>query len=609
MPDSGLLTSLMAYWKLDEASGTRSDSYGANHLTDVNTVTQAAGKLSYAAQFTAVNAERLTIADNAALSMGDIDFTLCCWVYFDTLPVSGLIAKWNGTADEYAIYYDGGGRIRFGVDGGGGLVTVPADALGTPSTSTWYFIVAWHDSVANTINIQVNNGTINTAAHSVGVNNSDGIFRLGEISLVYLNGRMDGVGVWKRVLTQSERQYLYNTGSGNDYPFPMEWRGPHRDTPPLSMRDDIQIWLFNALGYRVQLIPSYVSVKYNRSIRGGGGIELELPPNFDTRYLRDLSYLVVEEKIGGRSMQYRETFVIQSIPQSVTARGTRFLTLEGPTATDFFVGKGSRIVAALEGGTGGSYTDSTDDLARKFVSDALAYGAGNSGTAEGRDLSVYAGFSVEPERGLGPSITVGGFTRALDEVLSEIRSKSEQNSAAPLRLFYTVRPKSFAPLRFEFVVLARYFGKYRGFTAASPIILSPALANVAQVEVEHDYREAYNSVWITYSAKASSTRVTSTTRRNIAPQGFREVYFDAANSASETDAQSEAQGKLAEGKERKLARVTAAHSPVLRFGAEYDLGDVVGTLFLGRRAEMEVTSEEVQRDSSGLQRALKLDEV
>ena len=610
MPSSGLLTNLQGYWTLDEASGTRADSSGnGNSLTDVNTVTQAAGKLSYAAQFTAANLERLTINDNTSLSMGDIDFTLCCWVYFDTLPVAGLISKWNGTGDEYTLYYDGVSRIKFGVDGGGGPVQVAADALGSPSTSTWYFVCAWHDSIANTINIQVNNGTINTAAHSAGVQDSNSVFRLGEISDNYLNGRLDGVGVWKRVLTQSERAYLYNYGSGNDYPWPVVWRGPHRDTPPLSNRHDIQLWLFNSLGYRVQLVPSYVSLKYNRSIKGGGGMTVELPPNFDTRYLRDLSYLVVEEKLGGRAMQYRETFVIQSIPQSVTARGTRFLTLEGPTATDYFIGKNSRVVAALEGGTGGSYTDNTDDLARKFVADALAAGAGNSGTSEGRDLSVYAGFSVEPERALGPSITVGGFTRSIDEVLSEIRNKSEQNSAAPLRLFYTVRPKSFNPLRFEFIVLARYFGKYRGFTAANPIILSPTFANVTQVEVEHDYREAWNSIWITYSAKAASDRVTSSTRRNIAPAGFREVYFDAANSVSASAGQSEAQGKLAEGKERKLARVTVAQSPVLRYGAEYDLGDVVGTLFLGRRVEQEVVSEEVQRDSGGIQRGLKLEEI
>ena len=67
-----LPTNLIAYWKLDEASGTRNDSKGANHLTDNNTVTQAVGKVGNAAQFTLANSEYLSIADNADLSAGDI---------------------------------------------------------------------------------------------------------------------------------------------------------------------------------------------------------------------------------------------------------------------------------------------------------------------------------------------------------------------------------------------------------------------------------------------------------------------------------------------------------------------------------------------------------
>ena len=79
--DSGctLTTSLIAHWNLDEASGTRVDAKGGNDLTDNNTVTQATGIVSNAGQFTAANSEYLSIADNAALSTGDIDFTIPLW--------------------------------------------------------------------------------------------------------------------------------------------------------------------------------------------------------------------------------------------------------------------------------------------------------------------------------------------------------------------------------------------------------------------------------------------------------------------------------------------------------------------------------------------------
>lgn len=73
---STLNDNLVAHWKLDESSGTRNDSKGANHLTDNNTVTSAAGKLGDAADFESSNSERLTLADNADMSLGsNSDFT------------------------------------------------------------------------------------------------------------------------------------------------------------------------------------------------------------------------------------------------------------------------------------------------------------------------------------------------------------------------------------------------------------------------------------------------------------------------------------------------------------------------------------------------------
>lgn len=604
---------LVGMWTLDEASGTRSDSYGTNHLTDNNTVTQATGKVGNAAQFTRANAEYLSIADNASLSMGDIDFTIACWVRWDTLIANsdGLVTKWGGTANEYALFYNSGAsRIAFGVDGGTGLVTVAANALGAPATGTWYFVVAWHDSVANTINIQVNNGTINSAAHAVGVQDSNGTFTLGQIAGQYLDGRLDGVAVWKRTLTSDERAYLYNGGAGQAYPWPVGLAAAPRAYPPLDARTSHTVWLCNPQGYRVQLITDYVSLKYNLGIHGGGGFALELPPNFNPRYLKDYGYAEVWRKVGEQPARLEDVFVVQSIPEAQATGGTRFLTLEGPTVTDFFVlGKNSRVVDALESTTGASYTDNADDVLRKFVQDQLGIGAGNTGAAEGRDLSVYAGFTVEPERGMGPSITEHGYLRPLDEVVRSVVAKSEQNSSAPVRLFPLVRPKSFNPLRFEFVVLPRYFGRYRGFAAAKPVLLSPMLGTIGQVEQEHDRREEWTAVFVTYGSKSGTTRVVDATRRNTAQTAYRETLFDAANSGTEPEAKAEAASKLNEGSPRALARVTLVNSAVTRFGAEYGLGDVVGILALDRRFEAEIAGMDVSRTPGGEAVALKVDEM
>ena len=216
---SALLNALVAHWRLEEASGVRVDAHAGNDLGDVNTVAQAAGKLGNAASFVAGNEESLSIGDNAALSMGNIDFTVGGWVRFDALTGTGLVGKWATGSIEYIVYFDGT-NLRFHVsnDGSSNVSVVNSAAI---SANTWYFFVAWHDASADTINISVNNNTAASVAHSSGVYNGSASFHLGrnEEGLTYLSGRLDSISIWKRLLTASERTQLYNSGNGLDYPF------------------------------------------------------------------------------------------------------------------------------------------------------------------------------------------------------------------------------------------------------------------------------------------------------------------------------------------------------------------------------------------------------
>lgn len=214
-----------AYWRLDEASGVRYDSAGINHLTDNNTVTQAAGKIGNSAQFVTANSETLSVADNTALSMGDIDFTIAAWVYLDNKSVSRDIGgKWGASGQfEYLLEYDqSSDRFRWIVSNDGtAAVVVSATTFGSPSISTWYFIVAYHDSAGNVIGIKVNDGAADTTAHTTGVFNGTSAFVLGGRSSgsAYHSGRLDETGVARRFLSGAEMTELYNAGAGKTYPF------------------------------------------------------------------------------------------------------------------------------------------------------------------------------------------------------------------------------------------------------------------------------------------------------------------------------------------------------------------------------------------------------
>jgi len=233
--DGTLETSLNGYWTLDEDSGTREDETGTSDLTDNATVTFAAGTRVQAGQFTEANSEYLSIADNASLSAGDIDFAIALWVYLDSLPpaagdnLHSFVTKGDANSNstfEYSLEAETAAgpttKFRFLISDGSSTAIVRSDTFGSPSTGTWYFVMAYHDATANEIGISVNDGIVDTTSTSIGCQDTAEAFYIGgrEVGAgfdSYMDGRIDEVGFWKKVLSAQEITDLYNAGAGNSY--------------------------------------------------------------------------------------------------------------------------------------------------------------------------------------------------------------------------------------------------------------------------------------------------------------------------------------------------------------------------------------------------------
>lgn len=221
--EMALTDDLIAFWELEEASGTRNDAHGSNHLTDNNTVLSAAGLVGTAGDFETSATEYLSLSDNAALSLGsDQAFTFAVWVNAESFGANRtILAKdtGGGSTREYAMYYQNGGTLFwFAIwDGSGTFRAVSASTHGAPSTATWYLIIGWHDPVGNVVGISVNDVS-NTTAHTTGTRDTTAEFRIGSGSgSPNWDGLIDQVGFWKRVLTSDERTALYNSGAGLSY--------------------------------------------------------------------------------------------------------------------------------------------------------------------------------------------------------------------------------------------------------------------------------------------------------------------------------------------------------------------------------------------------------
>ncbi len=223
----------LKHLRLPDRSSVAPPRRHRNRLRDHHTVTCAPGKIGLAAQFQRERAQYLWLPDSPDLSMGDIDFTIAAWVYLDSKDEMIFLSKGDSSrnsTNEYLLrYLPGEDHFQFAVGNGFDGRTIPMEGIGPVATGSWYFIVAWHDTRGpnrNTIHIQVNDQPIDPKGLELppGVSSYDSTYdlRIGYYSNFdsnqgFMNGRIDEVAVWKRVLSPQERTDLFNRGQGNPY--------------------------------------------------------------------------------------------------------------------------------------------------------------------------------------------------------------------------------------------------------------------------------------------------------------------------------------------------------------------------------------------------------
>lgn len=206
----------VAYWNLDEESGTRADSIGSLDLTDNNTVLSddGVGAGQTAAAFVAANSEYLSHADNAILRIGDRDWTMAGWVYADSLASTARIVTKGGVGaggeyDAFLVTTGFGFRVRNAADS----ASASATALFSAAAETWYFLEFGYDATANQLFARVDNGAASTGALTGGSNVAASALDFGRQSSSYLDGRLSAFGIWHGLLTDDDREYLYQSGT------------------------------------------------------------------------------------------------------------------------------------------------------------------------------------------------------------------------------------------------------------------------------------------------------------------------------------------------------------------------------------------------------------
>lgn len=225
---SSLLTGLMAYWKLDETSGTRADSSGnGNSIAVAGTPGSASGKIGNAATF-AADGSRLVKA-GTTFQFAAADFTISAWINPNSLVGGdqwgkGVMRSLSGDAiGDWMIGVQADGDVQCahwksaGADTTGSHQT---SATGLVSTSTWTHVVFRRSSGTYTIWTNGTSRAFTNVSTASGWGNVG--FEMGRIfggATYGWNGLIDEAGVWNRGISDSEIAALYNGGTGVTYPF------------------------------------------------------------------------------------------------------------------------------------------------------------------------------------------------------------------------------------------------------------------------------------------------------------------------------------------------------------------------------------------------------
>lgn len=256
-----LVNGCVAFWKMDETTGTRVDSVGSFNLAE------SAGPVlgsNFSPQFQAgvlagpvasfVPLQALERTNGTDLHLGSGDFTVTGWFNISTAVSNGssrnIAGKYAGETSGFnwalGAFPGSSSGVNFNVGtgtSGAGNDVMQINIPGRLVTDRWYFAVGRRAALgraevicfggsAETPSLQ---GTWFSTSRTLGGGNGTGLFMASSVSRFAVGawdssagtltsgtgfpGKIANVGIWSRALSDSEIGDLWNGGYGLDYPF------------------------------------------------------------------------------------------------------------------------------------------------------------------------------------------------------------------------------------------------------------------------------------------------------------------------------------------------------------------------------------------------------
>jgi len=218
--DSGktLTTSLLSYYKLDDGT----DYFGTRNLTVVGNTVFGTGKVGNAAYFDGVD-DGLDGGNVFNFERTD-SFSVSAWVKRNTSGTSDFIAgneDFLGTNTGWAFDIAAADQATVELSAGAGNSCSARASIGNSDTGSAHHYVMTYNGTSDVSGIKIYVDGVSKTLTTVSNNlvssiTTTGAFRLGltNDNSADLDGYIDEVGIWTKVLTQTEVSDLYNGGAG-----------------------------------------------------------------------------------------------------------------------------------------------------------------------------------------------------------------------------------------------------------------------------------------------------------------------------------------------------------------------------------------------------------
>lgn len=363
------------------------------------------------------------------------------------------------------------------------------------------------------------------------------------------------------------------------------------------------IYISDPFGIRLGDASSFIRLEYTRVVNDIGSLTLTLPPSFDTRLLRipDGRIEVWRRLDNGREYLDTEvTWLIKTVMYKLDADGKTTVIVGADTPNSILRSPGRFFNYGINNAQSLLFTSGNvpaDNVIKRIayynIGGGAVIGDGISivpnDTNPARDISAYV--SIAPNLSQGYALQYDGAWRDLLKCMQEIAQASTTNGV--YLAFDIMAPTA------DTLELRTYVGQrgvdHRFPNGTNPIILSPDMGNLGEVELTHDYRDE-----VTY-AQANDPKVflqsllgaaTDQNRVGASPFGLRELYINSGN-ANSTAVGNIAAAALRNGRPKTIFRGRILDTQDTQYGVHWGWGDYVTAQAFGQSFDCRIDAVHV----------------